>query len=265
MIGFFQEHKYFSMHTKTIYLLLLCFSALQGEAQLRDFYDQKTVSNLHLYYSTHSIQETANSNGLNSSAYNFSNSFPSLGFELEKNEAENGGRHHYWRYRIANDIWATIFATLGANLNSIDQGGITSGFFGELGLGWNVLARNKSNFHLGFALGDYILFTNNQEDGLQGWYFGIGPKAGFDQQLTSKLCLQISSSAIYGYPSSKAFRKEPSGGYNENHTDARPFLFSLRTEICATNDLYFAVDYLSPISDNSIKMSRVDFIFGFKY
>ncbi len=253
------------MHTKTISILLICFSAFQAKAQLSDFYNQKTVANLHLYYSTHSIKETASPDGINIFSNDFSNSFPSLGFELEKNEAEKGGKHHYWRYRIANDVWATIFGALGAPLNSIDQGGITSGFFGELGLGWNVISRQKSNFHLGLALGDYILFTNNHDDGLQGWYFGIGPKAGFDLQLNSWLCLQLSSSAIYSYPSEKAFRKVPTNGYDENHTDARPFLFSFRTELCTSRDLYFAVDYLSPISDNSVKMTRLDFIFGFKY
>lgn len=248
---------------KKLIIAIICFSAFQAKSQLNQFYDQKTVSNLHLYYSTHTI--SGPSGGLVNSDYQFSNSYPSLGFELEKNSADKGGKHHYWRFRMANDIWAVFGQVMGVPINSVAVGGITSGFLGELGLGWNVIARNKSNFHLGLALGDYILFTNNMEDGLQGWYFGIGPKAGYDLQLNSWLCLQTSSSAIYGYPSEKAFRKIPANGYTDGQEDVRPFLFSLRTELAAKNDLYFAVDYLTPITGHSVKMSRIDFIFGFKY
>lgn len=251
--------------TKKILSLFLGISSLFAQAQLSDFYEQKTVSNLHLYYSMHRIVDPYGGSAASGDSYKFSNSYPSLGFELEKNSAEKGGKHHYWRFRLANDIWATFFNLMGAPISSIELGGISSGFLGELGLGWNVIARDKMNFHLGLAMGDYILFTNNMEDGLQGWYFGLGPKAGYDMQLNPWLSLQVSSSAIYGYPSEKAFRKIPANGYPEYYEDARPFLFSLRTELNTKSDLYFAVDYLSPISGHSVSMSRLDFIFGFKY
>lgn len=189
--------------------------------------------------------------------------FPSLGFEIENINDGVGSIRTTWRYRIANDVYSAVFELIGLPVKSIAHGGITSGLLGEIGLGWNIYSKADKNAHLGFVMGDYVLYTGSKTDGLQGWYFSIGPKMGYDMELGDKFCLQVSATGMYGVPETKGFRVEqevPAGDYY----NAKPFLMTFRTELVARKNLFLAIDYIRPITRHPIHLTRTDFIFGIK-
>jgi hypothetical protein len=142
--------------------------------------------------------------------------------------------------------------------------GLTGGIIGELGLGWNIHSTEKQNIHAGIVGGDYLIYVIDNTDGIEGWYFGLGPRIGIDRQIIDDYALMINSSIMLTRGIPNLFTPDPSLDSPEYFKDANPAFWSTRAEITSKKGLFLAINYLKPISDHPIKINRTDIILGIK-
>ena len=240
----------------------------QSYAQLHNYYDQKTSVQFFFYQSYLSTKGFGSSDGENLYERQVKSlGFRSAGFKIKSDNTGKGGRHSYWNYRLANDLWAffmTDVLEVGSSLNDKTKrvGFLSSGLLGEFGFAWNLSSKTNHLQYLGFYTGDYYFYTNNQQDGQQGLFMAIGPRFGYDFELFNGLMLRLDASLA---PAFAYYREKPHES-NLNglmYKKVTPLVFNFKPEVQTKSGFFFGMEIIKPLSGHRVQFFRTDILLGF--
>lgn len=216
-----------------------------------------------------SISSLANPAAPNPDAHN--RTAPAMRIDWKRYHIGKGRSRRFFQNKSIGDLLTLLGRPKGVNR---EEGSSFSTFIGWASWGWNIIAKDRHMFALGFNVNDYVvgstcIYTDTFGNPLspvtqepQGLYYGSGPSLFYDFAISEKMILQVHTAytATFWRPISLSYAQE-------DKSYPKPHFYHLNAELQTSFKLFVGFDFSMLINRGDLPNDtrRLDLLIGYRF
>lgn len=186
---------------------------------------------------------------------------------------EKGGSRRFYQNKSIGDLLYLLGKKTRWSVHRREESSFST-FIGWASWGWNLVAKDRHMFALGFNVNDYAvgatyIYTDTHGNPMtpvtqepQGLYYGSGPSLFYDYALSEKMILQVHTAytATFWRPLSLRYAQE-------DKSYPKPHFFHFNAELQTSFRLFVGFDFSMLINRGNLPNDtrRLDILIGYRF